>query len=83
MDEISAISDYILLVGEAKGYLFTSIKNNLCEANFEVSNPSDDIAEISKIERSVRAILIYITEAVLRNQKLLVYLKPESVKLTD
>lgn len=80
MDEINAGSDYILLVGEAKGYLLTSIKNNLTDANFDVSHPSDDITEICKVETPVRTILIYATEVVARNQKLLVYLKDKAAE---
>lgn len=80
MEKGNIVPDYILLIGEAKGYLLGSIRNNLCEARFEVSRPSEDITEISKIERAIRAVLIYADESVVHNQNLLVYLKNKAVE---
>ncbi len=80
MEETNKGPDYILLIGETKGYLLGSIRNSLIEANFEVSKPSEDIADITKISRTVRAILIYTDESVVANQQLLVFLKDKAAE---
>ncbi len=68
-------SNNIVLVGEMKGYLLTSIKNKLHDANFEVFGPCDNVSDFTKIEREVRAILIYADGFFLQNRKLMEYVK--------
>lgn len=80
MDKENIVPDYILLIGDAKGYLLGSIRNNLCDAKLEVSRPSENMTEISKIEREVTAILIFADESVVRNYNLLVYLRNKAVE---
>ena len=69
-----SIKEYILLVGEAQGYLLMSVKEKLVNAGFEVSIAAD-IGDIDKIEDKAIAVLIYAEEAIARNQRLLIYLK--------
>lgn len=66
--------EYILLVGEAQGYLMMSIKEKLVDGGFDVEVASD-IADIDKLENKVVAVLIYVDETLVRNQQLLIYLK--------
>lgn len=68
------IKEYILLVGEAQGYLLMSVKENLMNAGFEVVIASD-ISDIDKIEDKAVAVLIYAEESIVCDQRLLIYLK--------
>lgn len=69
-----AIKEYILMVGEANGYLMMSVKEKLVEAGFEVETAAD-IAEIDKLGGTIMATLIYVDDVIAKNQPLLIYLK--------
>lgn len=68
------IKEYILLVGEAQGYLLMSVKEKLIDAGFDVEIAAD-IGDIDKIENKAIAVLIYADEVIARDQQLLIYLK--------
>lgn len=80
MAGLGMASNNIVLVGEMKGYLLTSIKNKLHDANFEVFGPCDNVSDFSKIEREVRAILIYADGFFLQNRKLMEYVKNKATE---
>lgn len=74
MNMRETVKEYILLVGEAQGYLMMSIKEKLVDGGFDVEIAAD-ISDIDRLENKAAAVLIYVDEEILRNQQLLIYLK--------
>lgn len=74
MKKTRGCKESILLVGATQGYLFVSVKEKLTEAGFAVETAAD-IEEVDRLSDKIRAMMIYVDEAISQNQQLLIYLK--------
>lgn len=80
MDFFFGDRERVLFASAAKGYLVTSIKDKLEEAQFEVASV-DALESANKVlEEKVSAFVLYVDEMLVKNKQLLVFLKDKALE---
>lgn len=80
MDFVFGQRERVLFVSAAKGYLVTSIKDKLQEAEFEVSLAESVDAAGRALQEKTSAFILYVDEMLIKNKQLLVYLKDRAME---
>lgn len=80
MDFFFGERERVLFASAAKGYLVTSIKDKLEEAQFEVLHVETIENASSVFEEKVSAMVLYVDEMLVKNKQLLVFLKDRALE---
>lgn len=80
MDFFYGERERVLFASAAKGYLVSSIKDKLAEAQFEVAVADTLENANSAMENKMSAFVFYVDEMLLKNKQLLVFLKDKAME---
>lgn len=80
MDFYYGDRERVLFATAAKGYLVTSIKDKLAEAQFEVTHVDTLESANKALEKKTSAIILYVDEMLVKNKQLLVFLKDKAME---